>query len=147
MKMLQGGLVSKKIYNKLVRSEIIDIIKADGKEAMYIELDARDETQLKMINNLLKEKLVEEANEVLGAKNRGDLLEEIGDVLDVVDEILTLTSERFYSMDETMKELDQIRASKNIRRGGFLKRDRSAHGYELKYIKLLSVDNGQETKD
>lgn len=140
--------MSKKIYNKLVRSEIIDIIKSDGKEAMYIELDARDETQLKMIKNLLKEKLVEEANEVLGAKNKGDLLEEIGDVLDVVDEILTLTSEMFYNTEVIKKELEQIRASKNIRRGGFVKRDRSAHGYELKYIKLLSVDdNGQETKD
>lgn len=139
--------MSRKIYNKLVRSKTIDIIKDDGRTATYIELDARKEDQLKVIINLLKEKLIEEATEVLEAKNKGDMLEEIGDLLDVVDEILLLSVESYQGIDSIKKDLEVIREAKNIKRGEFLKKERNQGCFEYKYTKLLAVDDGQETKD
>jgi predicted house-cleaning noncanonical NTP pyrophosphatase (MazG superfamily) len=134
--------MSRKVYNKLVRSEIPDIIKSEGRECVYIELETSDETERKIVKNLLKEKVLEEAKEVLESKNRGELLEEIGDLLDVIDELLRLECfdmHKSYNVDFIKQNLQTIRSSKNITKGKF--KSECQNSYHLKYIKLLSVDD------
>jgi predicted house-cleaning noncanonical NTP pyrophosphatase (MazG superfamily) len=133
--------VSKKVYNKLVRSEIPDIIKSEGRECTYIELNSDDDKDLKIIKKMLKEKLVEEAQEVQESTHKSSILEEIGDVLDVIDEILDIHSEMLYVGSDIRKELEVIRKAKSIQKGRFLKKVHGQNGCEFKYIKLLSVDD------
>ena len=63
-----------KIYNKLVRDKIPEIIKADGREC-EVEVVGQEEKY-----KLLEAKLQEEVNEFLEAKN----LEELADVMEVL---------------------------------------------------------------
>jgi predicted house-cleaning noncanonical NTP pyrophosphatase (MazG superfamily) len=144
--------VSKKIYNKLVRSEIPTIIRESGKECMYGKLNL--ENNKDEIIKLLKEKLVEEAREVIETLHKGDLLEELGDLENVI-----------YSLKKVLRvENDEVRTlsnAKTIKKGNLgsimldskgqyipLKNAKSRHDVNYEFIKLISVeDNGQETKD
>lgn len=136
--------MSKKIYNKLVRSEIPTIIRESGRECIYGKLTVEDNKD--EIIKLLKEKLVEEANEVLEAKHRGDILEEMGDLrsvynelenmLGVYDEIGTISRAKAYQKGNFCTLLDND--GKPVERG---------NSGTLTYYKLISVDDGQETKN
>ena len=86
--------MSRKLYNKLVRSEIPTIIRESGRECIYGVLTVKDNKD--EIIKLLKEKLVEEANEVLEAIHRGDILEEMGDLYSVYYELKYLNNETSY---------------------------------------------------
>ena len=65
------------IYNKLVRDNIVDIIKSEGKSAQYKVLSDSD------YKNALLDKLIEEANEFKKEQN----IEEFCDVLEVLEAI------------------------------------------------------------
>ena len=91
-----------KVYNKLVRDKIPEIIEADGKECKTRIL-SNDEYIA-----ALEAKLKEEVAEYQVDKN----LEEMADVLEVLQAICTA---RGYSMDE----LEAMRAKKAEKRGGF----------------------------
>jgi predicted house-cleaning noncanonical NTP pyrophosphatase (MazG superfamily) len=69
-------------FEKLVRDKNPDTIIASGGEINFEILSKERKIQL------LKEKLVEEANEVLVAENCDEIAEEIGDVLDVLHELI-----------------------------------------------------------
>lgn len=107
----------KKIYNKLVRDKMIDIYKHDvenkiSASAYSVRYMENEETLLK-----LKDKLLEEAQEVFDAYDKEDktyLKEEIADVIEVVDAILFHNN---ISLDEVLK----IRDIKKEKRGGFEK--------------------------
>lgn len=94
-----------KVYNKLVRDKIPEIIEADGKECKTRIL-SNDEYIA-----ALEAKLNEEVAEYQVDKN----LEEMADVLEVLQAICTA---RGYSMDE----LEAMRAKKAEKRGGFRER-------------------------
>lgn len=94
-----------KIYNKLVRDKIPEIIAADGKTCQTRVMDAEEYI------TALEEKLNEEVKEYQTDKN----LEEMADVLEVLQAICVA---RGY----TIEELEQMRAKKAEERGGFRER-------------------------
>ncbi|MBP9782735.1 MAG: nucleoside triphosphate pyrophosphohydrolase [Candidatus Pacebacteria bacterium] len=105
----------KKTYNKLVRDKMIDIYKHDvenkisasGYSVRYME---REETLER-----LKDKLLEEAQEVFEAYGKEDktaLKEELADVIEVIDAIL-------YHNDISLTEVLAIRDAKKEKKGGF----------------------------
>ena len=91
-----------KVYNKLVRDKIPDIIEADGKSCKTRILS--DEEYIAA----LEEKLNEEVAEYQADKN----LEEMADVLEVLQAICIA---RGYSLEE----LGALRAKKANERDGF----------------------------
>ena len=94
-----------KIYNKLVRDKIIDIIEADGRIAKYRILDDNEYRQE------LNKKLQEEVKEYLEDNN----VEELADIVEVIYGILN-------SMDVSIKEFEKIRINKQEKRGAFDKK-------------------------
>lgn len=94
-----------KIYNKLVRDKIIDIIEADGRIAKYRILDDNEYRQE------LNKKLQEEVKEYLEDNN----VEELADIVEVIYGILN-------SMDVSIKEFEKIRINKQEKRGAFEKK-------------------------
>lgn len=94
-----------KVYNKLVRDKITDIIEADGRIAKYRILDNNE------YRKELNSKLQEEVKEYLDDNN----VEELADIVEVVYGILN-------SMDVTIDEFEKIRIKKQEERGAFNKR-------------------------
>ena len=94
-----------KIYNKLVRDKIIDIIEADGRIAKYRILDDNEYRQE------LNKKLQEEVKEYLEDNN----VEELADIIEVIYGILN-------SIDVSIKEFEKIRINKQEKRGAFEKK-------------------------
>lgn len=91
-----------KIYNKLIRDRIPEIITADDK-TFEIEIVTGIEKQ-----ELLEKKLLEEVNEYLEDKN----LEELADVMEV---LFGLANELGYSEEDLINKRNQ----KLEERGGF----------------------------
>ena len=91
-----------KVYNKLVRDLIPEVIKADGKE---YEIEIADKEQRE---ELLEAKLMEEVNEYLEDKN----LEELADVMEV---LFGLAHNLGYSEEDLLNK----RKEKFQERGGF----------------------------
>ena len=94
-----------KVYNKLVRDKITDIIESDGRIAKYRILDNNQ------YRKELNSKLQEEVKEYLDDNN----VEELADIVEVVYGILN-------SMDVTIDEFEKIRIKKQEERGEFNKR-------------------------
>lgn len=94
-----------KIYNKLVRDKIPELIESDGKKCVTHILSEKEYIAA------LETKLDEEVAEYQADKN----LEEMADVLEVLRAICIA---RGY----TLEELEQLRAKKAVERGGFEER-------------------------
>ena len=94
-----------KIYNKLVRDKITDIIEADGRIANYRILDENE------YRRELNKKLQEEVKEYLEDNN----VEELADIVEVIYGILNST-------DVSIKEFEKIRINKQEKRGAFEKK-------------------------
>lgn len=95
----------KKIYHKLVRDNIIDIIERDNKKCQYKILD--DEEYFKAL--ILK--LDEEHQEFLD----GFSIEELADMEEV---LLAIVATKGY----TLEEFENIRKEKALKNGAFLKK-------------------------
>ena len=100
-----GGVDFMKIYNKLVRDKIPEIINADNKTAVTRELDYAE--YLKELNI----KLQEEVKEYLEDYN----VEELADIVEVIYGILN-------AKKVSNTEFEQIRNSKVEKRGAFNKK-------------------------
>ena len=96
------------IHKKLVRDNIPSIIEKEGKEAEIIVLD--DETFLRA----LKEKLIEEAREVIQHDNKKDILSELADLQEVMDKL-----KEIYNI--TQAEINMAQGIKAIKNGKFEK--------------------------
>lgn len=94
-----------KIYNKLVRDRIPEIIEASGSECKTKILS--DEKYLEMIDAKLDEELAE--------YHKDQNIEELADLLEV---IRAATLAHGY----TLEELEDVRAKKAEKRGGFEKK-------------------------
>lgn len=94
-----------KIYNKLVRDKIIDIIEADGRVAKYRILDDNEYRQE------LNKKLQEEVKEYLEDNN----VEELADIVEVIYGILN-------SMNVSIQEFEKVRINKQEKRGALEKK-------------------------
>lgn len=92
-------------YHKLVRDRIPEIIEADGKTCTWETLSEEAYLQL------LDEKLNEELAEYQESKS----LEELADLLEVMQAVVR-------ARGWTSEQLEQLRADKAARRGGFEKR-------------------------
>lgn len=92
-------------YNKLVRDNIIDIIKNNGEEPIYSILD--DSSYI----DCLEKKLYEEYLEVLDS-SFDDRIEELADMLEVI-EALACTCGK--SLDDVLI----VKNNKKNKRGGF----------------------------
>ena len=98
-----------KIYNKLIRDRIPEIISKDGNTADIIILSEESFKQA------IKEKLIEEATEVCNADNRDEVLSELADLQEVMD-----TIKQMYNINTL--EVNTIQAVKALQRGKFEKR-------------------------
>lgn len=94
-----------KIYHKLVRDRIPDIIKADGKTCVAEILP--DEQYLEMLDAKLNEELAE--------YQESKSLEELADLLEVMQAVVK-------ARGWTWEQLVQVQADKAAKRGGFDKK-------------------------
>lgn len=94
-----------KVYQKLVRDRIPEIIETDGKACVTEILP--DERYLEMLDA----KLTEELSEYQESKS----LEELADLLEVIRAVVK-------ARGWTWEQLEQVRADKAAKRGGFEKR-------------------------
>ena len=100
-----GESIMNKSYHKLVRDRIPEIIEADGKACTWETLSQEEYL------SLLDEKLNEELAEYQESKS----LEELADLLEVMQAVVR-------ARGWTLEQLEQLRADKAARRGGFEKR-------------------------
>lgn len=98
-----------RVFNKLVRDNIPDIIASNGEESVTRIL-ADEEYKVE-----LYKKLLEEANEVISSKNSDETIEELADVLEILRSITELNGKKLYNVVEVAKQ-------KRLKRGGFEKR-------------------------
>ena len=98
-----------KVFNKLVRDNIPDIILKNGERPITRVLNDEEYK-----SELLK-KLLEETNEVLSSKESSETLEELSDVLEIIKSIAILEGE---DLDTVINLSNQ----KRLKRGGFEKR-------------------------
>ena len=99
-----------KQHNKLVRDNILEIIEADG-----IKPTSRILKEEEYKTELLK-KLVEEANEVLGAGNNIDeITKELSDVWEVIEYIV-----KAFQLDHS--KIQAVKQNRHDKRGGFDKK-------------------------
>jgi len=101
--------VERKIYKKLIRDLIPEIIAEKGKKSKTSELS--DEKFI----TYLKKKIVEEAQELLEAKIKEEVADEIADILELIDYI-----EKEHGL--TRKEILKLKEKKKKERGGFDKK-------------------------
>ena len=94
-----------KTYHKLVRDRIPEIIESDGKICVCETLSDEDYI------SLLDQKLDEELAEYQESKS----LEELADLLEVIQAVVK-------ARGWTVEELEQLRAEKATKRGGFEKK-------------------------
>ena len=98
-----------RIFNKLVRDNIPDIITSNGEKSVTRIL-ADEEYKVE-----LYKKLLEEANEVISSKNSDETIEELADVLEILRSIAELNGKKLDDVVEVAKQ-------KRLKRGGFEKR-------------------------
>ena len=101
--------MNRKTYNKLIRDKIPEIIKKNGANP---KISVLEKEQFK---NALKEKLVEEAKELLEAKTDDEILNELSDVLQLVESIAL-------NNDTTLAKVEKQKEKKKVERGGFDKK-------------------------
>ena len=94
-----------KTYNKLVRDRIPEIIEASGKTCVIEILS--DEDYLCMVDAKLDEELAE--------YHKDQNIEELADLMEVIYAAAI-------ARGHTLKELEQVRAEKAEKRGGFAKK-------------------------
>lgn len=147
--------MTKKVYNKLVRSYIPSIIKESGRDCFFTKLNTEDNKE--EIIKLLKEKLIEESKEIMEAVHKGNILEEIGDLETVLAELkslLTINHHHVGTLSDA-KIIKNGRLSNVVKdaQGNFValstNKPNARHPeYKYEYIKLISVgDDGQKTKN
>lgn len=92
-----------KIYNKLVRDKIPEIIENDGEIPIISVLDELD------FKKRSEQKLLEEYNEVLLANNKKERLEELADMLEVM---VSLCSLEHSNLEEVISIMEEKRRNK-----------------------------------
>lgn len=92
-------------YHKLVRDRIPEIIEEDGKTCIYEVMS--DEDYLRLLDQKLNEELAE--------YQESKSLEELADLLEVMQAVVK-------ARGWTLDELEQVRADKAAKRGGFEKK-------------------------
>jgi predicted house-cleaning noncanonical NTP pyrophosphatase (MazG superfamily) len=95
-----------KTYNKLIRDGIPQIIKQNGGQPVVRIMEQEEFVRE------LKNKLIEEANEVATATNREELVNELADVKEVINTLCAAT-------EIIDREIEVVRIAKADQRGSF----------------------------
>lgn len=98
-----------KIYNKLVRDKIPEIIENDGEKPIVRVLNDNE------YKKELEKKLKEEYEEFLIAEKKSERLEELADMLEVIRTLALLE-------DEDIQFIIDIMDKKREKKGGFTKK-------------------------
>ncbi len=98
-----------KKYNKLIRDKILEIIRAAGERPYWRILNGKEYLRE------IKKKILEEAKELIEAKNKRGLLEEIIDIQELINAL-------FLEIKLTKSQIERKRKIKIKKRGGFKKR-------------------------
>ncbi len=98
--------MKRKVYNKLVRDKIPEIIRSN-KALPKVSLLSVEQFRV-----ALKEKMLEEAKELLLAKTEEEVLDELADILQLLESIATNYKIKF-------SELKKRKNKKKETRGGF----------------------------
>ncbi len=98
-----------KMFNKLVRDNIPNIIENNGESAITRKLSDQ-EYKLELLK-----KLKEECDEVINSKNNDELMEEFADLLEVIDSIIEIEG-------LSKNKIESIQKKKRLSRGGFKKK-------------------------
>lgn len=98
----------RKTYNKLVRDQIPEIIRLEGRKCATQVMEADE------YRHALLEKLVEEANEVAMA-TPDTVKTELADLLEVVDTLLKM-------FEFSLEDIELIQTELRLKRGGFQKK-------------------------
>ncbi len=105
------GFQERQEFNKLVRDKIPDIIAERGERVMTERLNGE------AFERALRQKLVEEAYEVLDAPDLDSVISELADVKEVVDALI-----EHLKTAQSDKDVSEQRIEKQKRLGGFTKR-------------------------
>jgi len=95
---------------KLVRDRIPEIIKHNNGKTPITRILNEEEYEQRLLD-----KLIEEAQEVKGANQGEERVEELADIMEIVKAIAELEG-------KTLEDIEEIRKSKADERGGFEKR-------------------------
>ena len=98
-----------KVYNKLVRDRIPEIIEGNG-EKPVIRILGEDEYKTE-----LETKLNEEYHEVLGTTTSEERIEELADMLEIISALAALEG-------KTLGDVVEVAKQKSLKRGGFERR-------------------------
>lgn len=98
-----------RIYNKLVRDNIPEIIISNGENPITRILSNEE------YKEELEKKLYEEYREVLNTTNTEDRIEELADMLEIIIALAKLE-------DKTLDDVLEVAKTKRLKRGGFDKR-------------------------
>jgi predicted house-cleaning noncanonical NTP pyrophosphatase (MazG superfamily) len=98
----------KKNY-KLIRDKIPQIIQNVGKTAIIEKVNNK-----KTLMQYIKTKIIEEANEVLVALNKKQIIEEIADLYEIIDKLI-------FELKIKPSEIIKTKQIKKNKRGGFTK--------------------------
>lgn len=93
-------------YNKIVRDKIPEDIKSRGEQVEVVHLTGN------ALIEALKDKLLEEAFEVLDARTADSIVEEVADLKEVIDALL-------HALDIEPREVLRTQEKKRVKRGGF----------------------------
>ena len=96
-------------YNKLIRDRILEIIEADGEKPYFRILNKKE--YLKEI----KRKILEETKELIKAKNKKEIINEIVDIQELIDVLIS-------ELGLTKLNIQKHQKIKNKKRGGFEKK-------------------------
>ena len=98
-----------KKYNKLIRDKILEIIRAAGERPYWRILDGKEYLRE------IKKKILEEAKELIEAKDKKGIVDEIVDIQELTDVLISETG-------LTKSEIKKQQKIKNKKRGGFKKK-------------------------
>lgn len=98
-----------KRYNKLIRDRILEIIEEVGEKPYSRILNKKE--YIKEI----KKKILEESKELIQAKTRKEIINEIIDIQELIDVLIA-------ELGLTKSEIKKQQKIKNKKRGGFKKR-------------------------
>ncbi len=98
-----------KKYNKLIRDKILEIIRAAGERPYWRILNGKEYLRE------IKKKILEEAKELIEAKDKKGIIDEIVDIQELTDALISETG-------LTKSEIKKQQKIKNKKRGGFKKR-------------------------
>jgi len=111
IKLIKNYLRKRRVkkYNKLIRDKILEIIEKSGEVPFWKILNKRE------FLKELKRKILEEAKELIKAKSKKEMLNEIVDIQELIDNLIL-------ELNFKKSEIKKAQKMKNKKRGGFKKR-------------------------